>query len=416
MTVRGSTEFTESFLQDQELLRDHRSGDGDAFGVLFEKYQGLAYSYARKFVTTQERAEDIVHESFTRILETIRRGKGPTISMQHYLVTTIRTVAIAHGILGEQEHSKDPEDIARLYEEENFEDAEVTADWLGEAFNRLDERAQKVMWMRVIQGHTSREVAKQLEISPVAVTRAYQAAVRQFKEEFVRISIADSSDPECRLSEPLLQKIARQQAIQRSEHIAVCPRCRAIVSRLRGSERSLLSIIFLVGLGTLAADSLKASPAANAASHAVGGGLSLPIKLTFLAVPLLGGALAVAQLAQMMLVASPQKPTVVTTIELGQISQGVATPLVSVGECGIDREKAGDTHELWRLSNSLAECNAIIEYRATSGSDGAVLRLDTLGDPGIRTAEIGRAGMYVITVMNGRTQQSSTVSVAATQP
>lgn len=412
--------YTEGFLQDQELLAKHRAGDPRAYGELFEKYRRVAFSYAHKYVKTNEQAEDLVLEAFTRILETIRRGKGPTVSMGHYLVSTIRSVAINGGIRDSHEEASAPEEVARLYEREQFDDTENTSGWLSEAFNSLSPRSQQVMWYRVVEGITSREIARMMGLSPVAVTRSYQAAVRQFREEFVTVSLAESRGQSCVMMVPQLRKLAAQDGNKRdaqpsaelAAHLSTCPHCSVVESRLRGSDRVLLSIVFLTGLGAFAADSLSTTSVSGSFSSLLGG-LSVPVKIVLVAVPIIGASIAGIAITQMWTGTSNAQ---VSSVVLGETPRNAPGTLLRVGTCELQREPLDQQYEVWRLSKDNAECNTRIGFQPVSegvnGSEqAAVVILDTSANQNVRAAEITRPGVYTVTVSDGADTEQVIVTV-----
>ncbi|MFC4223718.1 RNA polymerase sigma factor [Lysinibacter cavernae] len=407
------TTYTPGFEHDQELLARHRSGDPKAYGLLFEKYQKVAFAYAYRYVDTPELAEDLVLESFTRILETIGRGNGPTVSMGHYLASTIRNVGISGGIRQSNEQSRDPLEVARLFEHEHFNDRAETSEWLGEAFNQLEPRAQQIMWHRVVEGETSRELAKQLGLNPITVTRLYQAAARQLREAFVGVSLNAARNPECKQMAPFLLGIARRSKKERLDpiapeldaHLASCRHCSVVFSRLMGSDKALLSIILLAGLGTLGADSLATTPAAASLGTVIAG-LSIPLKVAIVAVPLIAASVVGVVVSQLWADASPARASSIT-IGKGTTS---AQPSLLIGTpaCGIQREPVDDRSEIWRVLDGGPSCEVRVELRA-EGSP--VVLLDSAQTQAV---EVTRAGTYSVTVAEGKTLDALTVTVTPT--
>lgn len=61
---------------DDNLVYAAKSGDLDAFGVLFERYRDTVYSFAVKSVMNRDDAEDIVQETFCRAWRSINSFRG----------------------------------------------------------------------------------------------------------------------------------------------------------------------------------------------------------------------------------------------------------------------------------------------------------------------------------------------------
>lgn len=411
--VNREEEYTEDFLEDQELLRRHREGDSRAFGQLFSKHHQLATRYARKYAVSSDQVEDLVLEAFTRILATIKRGRGPTISMGHYLVSTIRSVAVSGTSYDSKEYVRDPLEVGQLYENEQFADQAETSEWLTEAFNTLSDRSQSVVWFRVVENMPSREIASTLGVSAATITREYQAAMGQMREQFVNFSVAEARDPVCREYAPLLRKFAKRRgsksALAQDDsfnlHVAGCERCSGIVSRLKASDRVLMSVVFVSGLGGLAKASLETAPAA--AIDPLFSSLSAPLKLALTAIPIVGVAAIVVGVLSFSATKSAS-----TAISIGHVGDGQSTTIVQVGNCQLTREPLDEKSEAWRLSSDAEGCGVRISFLPMeNGQDQALEVLDTSAKPDLRVLEVTQPGSYSVTVTDGVDTKQETVEV-----
>ena len=61
---------------DEELAADHAAGDSSAFDLLFERYRGRVYGYARRMLGRAEEADEVTAQTFVRILEGRYRPVG----------------------------------------------------------------------------------------------------------------------------------------------------------------------------------------------------------------------------------------------------------------------------------------------------------------------------------------------------
>ncbi len=416
------TEYTGGFLEDQELLTRYRQGDNSAFGLLYSRYESRALAYARRHTNNQTSAEDLASEAFARILETIRRGKGPTVSMNHYLITTIRTLAWRNDKAVGPEEVVAPEIVAEMFEKEMFQDDSTTEDWLVDAFNRLDERRQNILWLRLVEGFTSSSIATQLGMTGSSVTRQYQSAVNDLRKNFVALAVEASPDPECRSSIPQLMTLAesvgpRAKAKEpdnawASGHLASCARCQTVTHRLRAPEAALLSIVVLAGLGTIGTQAL--APSAASASVAATGwfaSLALPAKVALIAVPTVAlvGAVVVVSNA---LFSQPVNalPDVFLDSDGSSNSQtqGGSTALLTQGGCVITREPQPGNREVWRLSQQ-PKCNARINFIGDDGTSATLT--DTFANPSLRFIEVVRTGTYSIELDDGSSSTTAQVRV-----
>ena len=78
---------------DAELITAVRSGDTAAFATLFTRHSAAARGLARSLARDHAEADDLVSESFTKILQILRDGGGPDTAFRPYLYTTLRRVA-----------------------------------------------------------------------------------------------------------------------------------------------------------------------------------------------------------------------------------------------------------------------------------------------------------------------------------
>src|SRR5260370_10494323 len=78
---------------DTELIAAARVGDGGAYAILYERHALAARRLARQIVQPVD-VEDVVAETFMRVLSTLRRGLGPAAAFRPYLLTAVRRRAI----------------------------------------------------------------------------------------------------------------------------------------------------------------------------------------------------------------------------------------------------------------------------------------------------------------------------------
>ncbi|MFD0468501.1 RNA polymerase sigma factor [Nonomuraea thailandensis] len=66
-----------------------QEGNAAAYGELYERHVAAARALARQLVRGAE-VEDVVAESFTKILDLVGRGGGPDSGFRTYLLTVVR--------------------------------------------------------------------------------------------------------------------------------------------------------------------------------------------------------------------------------------------------------------------------------------------------------------------------------------
>lgn len=78
---------------DGELIEAVRNGSVEAFGELYERHSRAALSLAKQLARSTSEAEDFVSDAFTKVLDTLRSGRGPDTAFRAYLLTTLRHTA-----------------------------------------------------------------------------------------------------------------------------------------------------------------------------------------------------------------------------------------------------------------------------------------------------------------------------------
>ncbi|POY37876.1 RNA polymerase subunit sigma-70 [Solitalea longa] len=76
-------------IPDSELLQIFKDGDRRAYEQIYKRYWGILYVYARKILSDEDDAQDIVQEVFTNLWY---KGSELTIStsLSSYLYTSVR--------------------------------------------------------------------------------------------------------------------------------------------------------------------------------------------------------------------------------------------------------------------------------------------------------------------------------------
>jgi len=78
---------------DADLITASRSGDAAAYDTLYRRHAPAARTLARQLVRGQAEADDVVAETFAKILDLLRRGGGPEGAFRPYLLTAVRRAA-----------------------------------------------------------------------------------------------------------------------------------------------------------------------------------------------------------------------------------------------------------------------------------------------------------------------------------
>src|ERR1700759_2883151 len=74
---------------DADLIAASRTGDAAAYDTLYRRHAAPARNLARQRVRGQAEADDVVAETFAKILDLRRRGGGPKVAFRSSLLTAV---------------------------------------------------------------------------------------------------------------------------------------------------------------------------------------------------------------------------------------------------------------------------------------------------------------------------------------
>lgn len=162
---------------------------------VLDEYGPLMYSTARRFVDEDEAAEDVVQESFVRLIRHIRRIMGlPRCNLAGYVVNTVKNTARNH-LRAEQVRRKHTDEWAQEDIAESGK-AECSAEWVlvrGEErtdfyaiWQTLPEADRTILEKKYILGESNEEIAEELGCRTDSVrmklTRARRRAMEAYGE------------------------------------------------------------------------------------------------------------------------------------------------------------------------------------------------------------------------------------------
>lgn len=156
-------------LTDDKLVTMYAGGNDTAFDVLLSRYQDRLFSYILYLVRDEDRANDIFQETFVKVIMTIRQGRY-TESGRFYGWLT----RIAHNLVIDEYRNvendntiSDEEMDGTLFNDANLVSSNVESDLINEQLlddvrelmHRLPEEQYRVLFMRIYQGMSFKEIA-----------------------------------------------------------------------------------------------------------------------------------------------------------------------------------------------------------------------------------------------------------------
>ena len=172
------------------LLLAVRAGSSTAVEELWRRHRAAAHGFASS-LTQRFDADDLTSEAFTRVLSTIRNGRGPTDAFRPYLFVAIRNVAITWSKSPATQSWEDTEEIAFDAKADGALIDRVNRDKLVEAMDTLPEQWRRVLWATEVEGLRPAELAEALDLKPNAVAALSYRAREALKQAWVQVHVGE---------------------------------------------------------------------------------------------------------------------------------------------------------------------------------------------------------------------------------
>lgn len=175
-------------MTDHELREQVRASQEDGFRALFQQYQSYVYTIVwnqLRTVGTAQDAEECISDVFMQIFlhfEEIQDG-----SLQAYIGTTARRKAIDYvrKLQSVNGYTEDHEDLSAVPSDENIEqevDAFMEHQLLYEKIQELGEPDTTILLLRYFYRRTSKDIAKQIHMTPTAVRVRLNRALKKLRK------------------------------------------------------------------------------------------------------------------------------------------------------------------------------------------------------------------------------------------
>jgi RNA polymerase sigma-70 factor (ECF subfamily) len=149
---------------DEVLILQFQRGSREAFTELFARYREPLYGFFRRRLPCQERAEDLVQETFLAVIRGTSRYEPRSLVRTYLYGIALKVLA------GERrKHAKDPS--TELTREPAAENASDTVVWVRQALEQLDATDRDILMLREYEQLSYAEIAQLLRI-PVNTVRS----------------------------------------------------------------------------------------------------------------------------------------------------------------------------------------------------------------------------------------------------
>ncbi|MFJ8794541.1 sigma-70 family RNA polymerase sigma factor [Streptomyces sp. NPDC102462] len=243
---------------DAELIALTRAGDSAAYEVLYSRHRQAAVACARYYAPREADVDDLVAEGFANVLDTIRKGSGPTEFFRGYLMQAIRHSAFRttrqqrRTVLTDMWESSALVEPVRDPATEAFDSEAVS-----QAFRSLPERWQAVLWHTEVEGETPAAVAPVLGLRPNSVSALAYRAREGLRMAYIQAHITTASDQACRKHTAKLGAYTRGRLSTMEtglvrEHLENCERCKGLYLELADVSASMRAVVAPLILGPAA--------------------------------------------------------------------------------------------------------------------------------------------------------------------
>ncbi len=176
-------------MEEKELIRRSQGGDGEAFGVLIERYKGKVFSLAYGFTRDRAAADDLAQEVFIKAYFSLPRFKA-----RSEFGTWLYRVAVNHAkdyLRKNRSRSRDVsiDDVgeSRLAAAgESQDDVRAEEERRGlvlAALERLPEKYRIILTLRDIEGMSYEEISRILGLSPGTVDSRLHRARQKLRQK-----------------------------------------------------------------------------------------------------------------------------------------------------------------------------------------------------------------------------------------
>jgi RNA polymerase sigma factor (sigma-70 family) len=218
---------------DTDLLAAVRAGDTEAFGTLYERHAPAARQLAGALARDAAEADDLVAETFAKVLATLRSGRGPLVAFRAYLYTTLRHVCYHRARRDRRLEFTD--DLTRYDAGVPFRDPaldRLERTYAARAFRQLPARWRDVLWHTEVEGASPAEIAPRLGLTPNAVAVLAHRAREGLRRQYLQQHVPAAQHPECRwigdrLGGHVRGHLAPRDAPRLRAHLAWCTGCRS---------------------------------------------------------------------------------------------------------------------------------------------------------------------------------------------
>lgn len=167
---------------EKELLNNIKEGDSTAMQELYSRYVGYAMAIALRYVPDRDDAQDVIHDSFVKILTSINRftyrGEG---SLKAWILRIVANEAIS--FIKQKGKFSFVDEMPDLESQDEPAVEKVPPQVLNQMIGELPDGYRVVLNMYVFEQKSHKEIAKELGIKESTSASQYLRAKKLLAKE-----------------------------------------------------------------------------------------------------------------------------------------------------------------------------------------------------------------------------------------
>ncbi|OHA16397.1 MAG: hypothetical protein A3H57_05145 [Candidatus Taylorbacteria bacterium RIFCSPLOWO2_02_FULL_43_11] len=176
--------------EDLLLIKKYKSGQSDAFGLLYDRYFDKIYRYVYYKVLNKDTTEDLVSDIFFKAIQKIDTFDQTKGIFSSWLYNIALNSIIDH--YRSRKHHADIEDAYDLSLDERIEekiDAKDNLQKVSEYLNYLSPKQREIVILRVWQEMPYKEIAEIIGGSEDSAKMAFSRAVKEIRLKFGSVAL-----------------------------------------------------------------------------------------------------------------------------------------------------------------------------------------------------------------------------------
>lgn len=180
LLATGKVKYSE-----EELVAALKRNERNAFEFLYDHYSGALFNIISKTLKDEEKAADVLQESFLKIWKNIASYNPEKGRLFTWIMNIARNGAIdAVRAEGRKPAMDDIENTVVLNEKDTYEDSQTVSSDMKAIVDMLRPERKILIDMAYFQGYTHEEISEELSIPLGTVKSRIRTALQELKQYF----------------------------------------------------------------------------------------------------------------------------------------------------------------------------------------------------------------------------------------